>query len=59
MRGLETMYNFSWGELTSGELNGEKGYAHAPVSLQIVCGRWEDENVVEAMVRIERAMGRY
>jgi hypothetical protein len=41
-----------------GEIHGEKGYAHAPVSLQIVGGRWDDENVVEAMARIEKAMGR-
>jgi Asp-tRNA(Asn)/Glu-tRNA(Gln) amidotransferase A subunit family amidase len=56
---LETMYILGWNPLTLGETNGEKGYAHAPVSLQIVAGKWEDENVVEAMARIEKAMGRY
>jgi Asp-tRNA(Asn)/Glu-tRNA(Gln) amidotransferase A subunit family amidase len=44
--------------LIVGEINGEKGYAHAPVCLQLVGARWEDENVVEAMARIEKAMGR-
>jgi len=46
-------------KLTIGEINGEKGYAHAPVGLQVVGGRWDDENVVEALYRIEKAMGRY
>jgi Asp-tRNA(Asn)/Glu-tRNA(Gln) amidotransferase A subunit family amidase len=41
-----------------GEEHGEKGYAHAPVCLQVVGSRWEDENVVEALGRIEKAMGR-
>ena len=44
--------------LTSRGGNGEKGYAHTPVSLQLVGGRWDDENVVEALFRIEKATGR-
>lgn len=45
-----------WVLICLGEENGEKGYAHAPVCLQLVGARWEDENVLEALARIEKAM---
>ncbi|CZS94214.1 related to general amidase [Rhynchosporium agropyri] len=43
---------FNW------ELYRRERYVDAPVGLQIVCRRWEDEKCLAVLAEVERAMGR-